>query len=183
MRSAQYCSLPLRLVHGGVRCGQAEGTGWGVQVQKLVRAMARWLGYMQQLGCCISSKSCNLEPTCLEIHCRWCIQYERTVPAEQPVLPSRKMSTTGEKNQLLQLYGRTRESSLLELYCRTKQTRQEGMQIDSQSFESRGVRHACFCMLTLLVLTYFLLCVSSLLWCVLSFPSFIFALSLGCCSA
>ncbi len=81
----------------------------------------------------------------------------RATVVSATVLPSRKMSTTGEKNQLLQLYGRTRESSLLELYCRTKQTRQEGMQIDSQSFESRGVRHACFCMLTLLVLTYFLL--------------------------
>ena len=138
MRSAQYCSLPLRLVH--VRCGQAKGTGWCPSAEighgKVagIHATAWLLHFIQKVQ---TGANVPRNPLPLVYPVRKKSSCRATV-VSATVLPSRKMSTSGEKDQLLQLYGRTRKSSLLELYCRTKETRHEGMHIDLQSVENRG---------------------------------------------
>ncbi len=156
-----------------------------MQVKKL--AIPRWLGYMRQLGCCISSKRCKLEPTCLEIHCRWCIQCERKVPAEQPLAVRQSYQAVRcpqaeKRTSCFSCMGGQESPACLSCIAGQRRADRKECTLICSHLKKGCSRHACFCMLTLLVLTDFLVCVSSLLWCVPSFPVFIFALSLGCCS-
>ena len=116
-----------------------------------------------------------------------CIQCERKVPAEQPLAVRQSYQAVRcpqaeKRTSCFSCMGCQESPACLSCIAGQRRADRKECILICSHLKKGCSRHACFCKLTLLVLTDFLLCVSSPLWCVPSFRVFIFALSLGCCS-